>query len=174
MEHTWAKIKSWVNTQLAGKANLSHTHTYSQITDLGLWKTAIFGKGTYLNNGAFSLSGNLIVADNSIEVDFADVSNFVRFSAADQYDNFVLTGIISSVRFDFTTLGSTSAYINKPHGFCLTSEVSTNTFRIVNRSDANIKVTYIVAGKIGSISVESSGNETIQIGSTNEAVLIFW
>lgn len=68
LEHTWTKIKSWVNTQLAGKANSSHTHTYSQITDLSSWKTTNFGTGTYSNNGSLIIRENaqiLFGSDNN-------------------------------------------------------------------------------------------------------------
>ena len=39
-------VTSNVQTQLAGKANSSHTHKHSQITDLSSWKTTNFGSGT--------------------------------------------------------------------------------------------------------------------------------
>ena len=65
LQRTWDRIKSWVNTQLAGKANLSHTHTYSQITNLSTWKTTNFGSGTYSNNGSLAIKagGSILVGD---------------------------------------------------------------------------------------------------------------
>lgn len=63
MEHIWTKIKSWVNTQLAGKANSSHTHTYSQITDLSSWKTTNFG--SFTNSGSINNAGNVTLGANS-------------------------------------------------------------------------------------------------------------
>lgn len=91
MEHVWAKIKSWVNTQLAGKANSSHTHTYSQITDIGSWKTTNFGTGTYYNRGSINLqnssrinidsSSRLHINDNSyLGIDGYGIGMFTIFN----------------------------------------------------------------------------------------------
>ena len=58
VEHLWSKIKSWANTQLSGKANSSHTHTYSQITNLSTWKTNNFGSGSYSISSGYGFTVN--------------------------------------------------------------------------------------------------------------------
>lgn len=54
MEHLWSKIKSYIssqvsslNTKINGKANSSHTHTYSQITNLSSWWSSKIGTTTF-------------------------------------------------------------------------------------------------------------------------------
>lgn len=54
VEHLWSKIKSYIssqvsslNTKINGKANSSHTHTYSQITNLSSWWSSKVGTTTF-------------------------------------------------------------------------------------------------------------------------------
>lgn len=80
LEHTWAKIKSWVNTQLAGKANLSHTHTYSQITDLSSWKTTNFGSGTINVDDASRINVNDMLQIHGFNPDTSKLTVSLRMS----------------------------------------------------------------------------------------------
>lgn len=83
VEHLWSKIKSYIssqvsslNTKINGKANSSHTHTYSQITNLNSWWTSKAGNLTF--TGAPSGTGELYLRDGI-------------FQAAVQADNYSVT-----------------------------------------------------------------------------------
>lgn len=61
MEHTWTKIKSWIQTYL------------------GSWKTTNFGSGTISNTGSISNTGDLLVSSD-FELGFEDSEVMVEAS----------------------------------------------------------------------------------------------
>lgn len=68
LQRTWSRIKSWLssnyatisalNSGLSGKANSSHTHTYSSITNLSTWKSNNFGSGSYSISSGYEITVN--------------------------------------------------------------------------------------------------------------------
>lgn len=50
LEHTWAKIKSWIQTYL------------------GSWKTTNFGSGTYSNSGSITNSSTVKITSGSLSI----------------------------------------------------------------------------------------------------------
>lgn len=109
-----------------------------------------------------------------MEVSFGSGSDLVSFSASSLGDRFAMLGENSLIDFEFHTLGTSAFAINTIHGLCCTGKITGDSFDITNRNSENVKINYIVAGKIGSISIEPRGSETLQIGSTNEVILFFW
>lgn len=62
LEHTWAKIKSWIQTYLSS------------------WKTTNFGSGTINNTGSISNSGDLLV-NSDFELGYEDSEVIIEAQA---------------------------------------------------------------------------------------------
>lgn len=109
-----------------------------------------------------------------MKVSFGSNFDLVNFIAAPDTDMFTIAGEISLVYFNFATFGVSAYMITTSHGLCCIGKTVKDSFAIINRSGENIKVNYIAAGRVGSIGIESSSSETLQIGSVNEVILLFW
>ena len=138
LQRAWDRIKSWVNTQLAGKANASHTHTYSQITDLSTWKTTNFGSGTYSNNGSINITNADVkftgYGSNKMLVDLSH--HDIRF--ADEVD--ATDGYCFGIRLFWSTTANpkSQTFVNdyKSRGyFMIISNNSVQSYKV----DANAK-----------------------------------
>ena len=57
----WTKVKNYIDTKLSGKANSSHTHTKSQITDFPTSLPANGGNANTATNATNDGKGNNIV-----------------------------------------------------------------------------------------------------------------
>ena len=162
LQRTWDRIKSWVNTQLAGKANTSHTHTYSQITNLSTWKTTNFGSGTYSNSGSLTINttGSIIVGDSrdalklTMRKGTIDTYNFnIDFNGND-----VINGTVDTdVPGGGTTSGAGLALFNFTLGSSHTISFGTD-------------VNYIIIDK----SKIASGNGRRYTYSGSSVVLVMW
>ena len=149
VEHLWSKIKSWLssnyatksalNSGLSGKANSSHTHTYSQITNLSTWKTNNFGSGTYNNSGKFAIDEN---------VDFG--AHALVFGTKD-----------FSVSANNVTLG---VAITSYKGIAMSIYAASAGTIVANQTDHKLSVLVIAADSNGNV---YAGSETISAGSTS-------
>lgn len=146
VEHLWSKIKSWVNTQLSGKANSSHTHTYSQITNLSTWKTNTFGSGSITaTNGVQFTSGKIAIYP----------TRYIWFFQQSQAN--------------ITNFGLGAMYVV----FCLADNNGQIT---INISGARQRITYTAVSSVckrGSISISNgSGSQTVGGFNSDDIVMV--
>ena len=79
LSRMWSRVKSYLSSNYAKS---SHTHTYSQITNLSTWKSNNFGSGSYSNSGTLSIItkskinvGNESLISNYDNINWLDISS---------------------------------------------------------------------------------------------------
>lgn len=162
LSRMWSRIKSWINAQnyatqsaltsgLSGKANSSHTHTYSQITNLSTWKTNNFGSGSYSNSGSFNINNSRTSVTVSPTYGIKVDDSFAWWSQTTNISNSWLDGAL------ITTTKATITELNVSD--------STSPFEGIVPEDERIYTTSILSGK-QYIKTYGSGNLfTTLIGS---------
>lgn len=171
LSRAWTNIKAWVNTQLAGKSNTGHTHSYSSITNLSTWKTNNFGRGTYSNAGSLTIPEGTnikLTAETGTSVyPQADVrfntSQFVVTSGRILFSPRRYIYFVQNSTVNISSFGLGSMWVI----FCLVNDSGQVKINIEGASQ-NVDYTAVASvNKRGEITVSSSGSGSTTISGFN-------